>query len=158
MPLSFSNHAQELTYTAVVNYLSNSLFKDSMRLLDDMPRIAVLYQNTTLIEIDVLAWEVHPWEASELAIVRASSMVTLGSGISAELVEYLLTENRRMRFGAFQLDEAGQAVFAHSILGGEEMDLMELQTCILSVATIAATYEDIVTEKFGNRQTIATLG
>lgn len=148
MPLTFTNHAQELTYTTVVDYLSHSLFKTSMRVLDDVPRVAVLYQENTLIEIDVLAWEVHPWDESELAIVRASSVVTLGSGIKPELVEYLLAENRRMRFGAFQLDEAGQVVFAHSVLGGEAMDVMELQTCILSVATIAATYGDIVTEKF----------
>jgi len=33
-----------------------------------------------------------------------------------------------MRFGAFQLGNANQVLFANSILGGENMDLMELQT------------------------------
>jgi len=41
-------------------------------------------------------------------------------------------------------------LFANSILGGENMDLMELQTRILSVVTIADTYDDIITEKFVN--------
>jgi hypothetical protein len=45
------------------------------------------------------------------------------------------------------LDESGQVVFTHSILGGENMDLLELQTCILSVAAIAANYTSILAER-----------
>ena len=64
-------------------------------------------------------------------------------------MHFLLTENRRMRFGAFHLDDTDQILFAESVLGGDNMDLMELQTCILSVATIADTYDDIITNRFG---------
>jgi Putative bacterial sensory transduction regulator len=126
------------------------MFKDSMQTVPDSPRFCLLYNQATLIEVDVLPWDVHPWEASELALVRAASHITVGMYQSAELTQFLLTENRKMRFGAFQLDEAGQIVFAHTILGGEDMDLLELQTCILSVAAIATTYDDIVSEKFGS--------
>jgi hypothetical protein len=108
----------------------------------------LLYQKSTLIEVDILPWEIHPWDNSELAIVRASSCITIGSHIAADLTQYLLTENRKMRFGAFQFDESGLTWFSHSILGGENMDLQELQTCILSVAAIATSYEDIIMEKF----------
>jgi len=34
------------------------------------------------------------------------------------------------------------------------MDLMELQTRILSVVTIADTYDDIITEKFGGQRAV----
>ena len=57
-----------------------------------------------------------------------------------------------MRFGSFHLDEAGQVVFSESVLGGEEMSLMELQTCILSVVTIADTYDDIIAQRFGGQR------
>ncbi|MBD2462892.1 hypothetical protein H6G89_17775 [Oscillatoria sp. FACHB-1407] len=148
MAISFSNPAQELTYQKVAEYLASSMFKNSMRARTDMPRFDLLYQGTTLIEVDVLPWEVHPWENSELATVRASSHITVGDTSVAAVTHFLLAENRKMRFGAFQLDESGQVVFADSILGGENMDLLELQTCILSVAAIANSYSDIIAQKF----------
>jgi len=43
--------------------------------------------------------------------------VTVGTRIDAELMQYLLSENRRMRFGAF-LEAQNQVLFANSILGG----------------------------------------
>ncbi|HEY9618953.1 MAG TPA: hypothetical protein V6C78_01220 [Crinalium sp.] len=152
MTTSFVNHAQEATYQRVADYLAASLFKNSMRSLPDSPRFCLLYQQSTLIEVDVLPWEVHPWDESELALVRAASHITVGRYQSADLTQFLLSENRKMRFGAFQLDEAGQVIFAHTILGGNDMDLLELQTCILSVAAIATTYDDIITETFGSGQ------
>jgi hypothetical protein len=149
MSLSFVNHAHDVTYQRVADYLAASMFKDTMRALPDSPRFCLLYNQATLIEVDVLPWEVHPWENSELALVRAASHLTVGTYQSAELTQFLLAENRKMRFGAFQLDEAGQIVFAHTILGGDDMDMLEVQTCILSVAAIATTYDDIISEKFG---------
>lgn len=140
MLLPFTNSVQEQTYHQVANYLKSSMFKNSMRTLPDVPKFYLLYQESTLVEVEVLPWDIHPWEKSEMAIVRAYSYLTVGSGVEADLLQHLLAENRRMRFGAFQLDEAGQVLFAHSILGGENMDLLELQTCILSVAAIAANY------------------
>lgn len=145
MAISFVNHAQELTYNRTLEYLQSSMFKDSMHVLEDEPKFNLLYKETTLIEVEVLPWEIHPWEDSELAIVRASSHITVGSTVDADLIQFLLSENRKMRFGAFQLDEAGQILFVHSILGGENMDLLELESCLLSVAAIATRYDDIIT-------------
>jgi hypothetical protein len=153
MTLTFINSAQELTYQRVVEYLNNSMFKPSLRVYDDRPRFDLLYQNATVIEVDVLPWEVHPWDDSELAIVRATSYVALGDGqIDQDIMKFLMGENRRMRFGAFQLDEAGHVLFSHSILGGESMDLRELQACLLSVAAIATSYSDVIEERFSGRQ------
>jgi hypothetical protein len=62
-----------------------------------------------------------------------------------------------MRFGAFHLDDANQVLFSESVLGGENMDLMELQTCILSVVTIADTYDDMIAQRFGGYRAIDQL-
>ncbi|WP_035991395.1 T3SS (YopN, CesT) and YbjN peptide-binding chaperone 1 [Leptolyngbya sp. KIOST-1] len=157
MPISFASNVQALTYTKVADYLQTAaLFKDNLRAYGDIPRFDVLY-GSTLVEIEVLPWEVHPWEKADLATVRATSCVTIGSTIDHELMHFLLTENRRMRFGAFHLDEANQVLFAESVLGGENMDLMELQTCILSVVTIADTYDDIIAQRFGGKRAIDRL-
>ncbi|MBD1872279.1 hypothetical protein H6F75_02190 [Nodosilinea sp. FACHB-131] len=157
MAISFVSNVQALTYTKVAEYLQTAdLFKDSLRVYPDIPQFDILY-GSTLVEIEVMPWEVHPWEKANLATVRATSCVTVGSTIDHELMHFLLTENRRMRFGAFHLDEANQVLFAENVLGGENMDLMELQTCILSVVTIADTYDDIIAQRFGGRRAIDRL-
>jgi len=157
MPIQFINAVQELTYTKVADYLKASMFRNSMRTQTDQPKFDLLYQNSTLIEVEVLPWDINPWDETQLAIVKASSCVTIGSQGEVELMKYLLAENSKMRFGAFQLDESGQVLFTHTVLGGENMDLLELQTCILSVAAIATTYQDLITEQFGGQRAIDRL-
>ncbi len=148
MPITFTNPAQELTYHKVTDYLTTSeLFKNSVQVADDQPNFELIY-GSTRVGIQILAWDINPWDTPELVIVRACSCLTIGSPITLELTEYLLRENLRMRFGAFQLGDDHEILFAHNILGGEHLDLMELQTCILSVVTIADTYDDILTERF----------
>ncbi|HIK57369.1 MAG TPA: hypothetical protein IGS37_19670 [Synechococcales cyanobacterium M55_K2018_004] len=152
MSPNFTNTAQQIAYRKVADYLATSeLLKSSFRPVEDQASFHILY-GSTMVEVDILPWEFHPWEPQDLAIVRASSCVTIGSCIDFDLMQYLLGENRRMRFGGFHLDDAGQVVFSYSILGGENMDLMELQSCILSVVTIADTYDDIITQRFGGKR------
>jgi hypothetical protein len=154
MAVSFQNSVQAITYDRVADYLRQStLFQDALRPDPQRPKFDVLY-GSTLVEVEVLPWEDHPWQTAELATVRAMSCVTVGSGITAELMQFLLAENCRMRFGAFQLDDAGQVRFAESVLGGDGMDLMELQTCILAVVTIADTYDDLIRDRFGGYRAI----
>jgi hypothetical protein len=149
MPIAFTNQTQALTYRKVAEYLTTSeLFKNTVRSTDDQPKFNLIY-GSTKVGIRVLGWEVNPWDTPELTIVRACSCITVGSQITPELTEYLLRENLRMRFGAFQLGDNNEIFFAHNILGGEQLDVMELQTCILAVVTIADTYDDILTAKFG---------
>ena len=155
--IPFVSQAQSVTYQKVADYLTTSqLFKDSMRAIDDRPKFDLLYEST-MLEVEVLPWEIHPWEDSDMAIVRASSCVTIGTATDSDLMQYLLSENRRMHFGAFQLDDSNNVVFAESVLGGENLALVELQTCILCVAAIADTYDDIIAQRFGGLRAIDRL-
>ncbi len=152
MPVKFTNHVQELTYRKVADYLTTSkFFKDTVQPISDRPKFELTY-GSTKFSISILAWDINPWDVGELAIVRACSCVTVGSRIDAELTEYLLRENLKMRFGAFELGNENQIFFAHNVLGGENMDLMELQTCILAVVAIADTYDEIIVQRFGGQQ------
>ena len=152
MAMPAPTSVEALTYQKVLDYLkSSTLFKNSLRTYPDQPKLDVLY-GSAMVEIEVLPWDVHPWDETDLATVRATSCITVGSSINDELMHYLLDENRRMRFGAFSLDEAGQVLFSESILGGDNMDLMELQACILSVVTIADTYDDMIARRFGGQR------
>jgi hypothetical protein len=153
--LDFDSKAQEIAYNKVWDYFSSSkLFNHAVRSHDTQPKFDLLHENA-MVEIEVLPWQINPWDHKNLAVVRAKSYVTIGSVMQSELMQFLLSENSRMRFGAFHLDDANQVVFADSILGGENMDLMELQTCILSVVTIAHNYDDLLVHKFGGKSAIA---
>lgn len=150
--MDFSNAAQELTYERVKEYLSNSPFKDSMRASEQRPYFDLSYQGTTPIELYILPWETHPYPDQDMAIVRASSCVAIGCGPELELLRFLLDENRKMRFGAFQTDEADAVFFANRILGGQHMDPTELEVCLLSVGAIATRYSTIIVDKFGGQR------
>jgi hypothetical protein len=153
--LVFDHATQELTYHSVKDYLQSSpLFQCSLEMSTHRPRFQVSY-GSAQVDIEVSNWAFHPWNvAQDMAIVTASSCVTQGSTITPELTEYLLRENRRMRFGGFQLDETSNIWFSHSILGGDHMDLMELQSCILAVVTIADHYDDALVEAYGGKRSI----
>ncbi|AFY71253.1 hypothetical protein Pse7367_3003 [Thalassoporum mexicanum PCC 7367] len=153
--IEFTSKAQSVAYKKVFDYLSGSkLFQNSVRADHVQPKFDLLHDGT-MVEVEVLPWEKNPWDHNNLAVVRAQSYITIGSAMQAELMQFLLSENSKMRFGAFHLDDANQVVFAESILGGENMDMMELQTCILSVVTIARNYDDLLVGKFGGQSAIA---
>ncbi len=152
--MKFTNAAQELTYKRIQDYLSTSVFKDTVRASAEEPYLELLYQDTTLIELYVLPWDTHPYPDMELAIVRASSCVAIGCGPELELLRFLLDENRKMRFGSFQTDEAGTVFFANRILGGKHMDPTELEVCLLSVGAIATRYSDIIIDKFDGQRAL----
>ena len=152
--MKFTNGAQELTYGRVQDYLNGSVFKSTVRASDERPYFDLIYQETTLLELYVLPWDTHPYPDKELAIVRASSCVAIGCGPELDLLRFLLDENRKMRFGSFQTDEAGTVFFANRILGGKHMDPTELEVCLLSVGAIASRYSDIMIDKFDGRRAL----
>ncbi|MEM6447771.1 MAG: hypothetical protein AAF704_14595 [Cyanobacteria bacterium P01_D01_bin.123] len=145
--LQFASEAQEATYYKVKEYLeASTLFQDAMRVVPEEVRIDIIHE-TRVVRVEVLPWQVNPWDkGSELAIVRASSRLTIDGNIDTRLMHHLLRENARMRFGAFQLDDNNEVVFSDTVLGGSNMDLFEMQTCILAVATVAVTYDSIIDE------------
>jgi len=150
--LSFASETEKLTYEKIAEYFSNStLFRNTVKSSDTKPRFDLTY-GSAHVTVEILPWEIHPWEERELVLVHVISGVTCNTEITPEFMEFLLRENQRMRFGAFHLGEHGEVLFSNKILGGEEMGLLELQSCILAVVTIADTYDDIIATQFGGQR------
>ncbi|MEO0852460.1 MAG: hypothetical protein AAFY15_03000 [Cyanobacteria bacterium J06648_11] len=147
MAVQFASKAQAVTYAKVKEYLeASTMFKDAMRVVEGESRFDIIYEDR-VVRVEILPWQVNPWDkGSELAIVRASSRLTMGGFVDPKHMHHLLQENARMRFGAFQLNENDDVVFADTVLGVESMDLFEMQTCILAVATVATAYTNIIEE------------
>lgn len=151
--MQFTNSTQELTYERVQNYLETSPFSQTIRPSTEQPNFDLLYQDTTLIELHILPWDTHPYPGKEMAIVYARSCIAVGCSPELEVLRFLLDENRKLRFGSFQTDEAGAVFFANRILGGKHMDPTELEVCLLSVGAIANRYSDII-DQFNDQQAL----
>lgn len=71
---------------------------------------------------------------------------------SPELGHFLLTTNHTLGFGAFSYDPRHQAVWLRHTLLGTTLDLPELQTAVLAVATTAAGLDHEIQDRFGGRR------
>lgn len=90
---------------------------------------------------------VNPINETNSAISVMSWVVT-GAETTPELTRYLLGENYKIRFGAFQMDEVGDIAFEHAVHAGT-CSKEQLRYSVMSVAKIADDYDDAIRSKFG---------
>lgn len=83
--------------------------------------------------------------------VGVFSVTNLDVPFTAELGHYLLTTNHTLGFGAFSYDPVHQAVWLRHTLLGSTLDLPELQTAVIAIATTAARLDDQIRDRFGGR-------
>ena len=79
------------------------------------------------------------------------SVTNLDVPFTAELGRFLLTTNHTLGFGAFSYDPDHEAVWLRHTLLGSTLDLPELQTGVVAVATTAAQLDDLIRDRFGGR-------
>jgi hypothetical protein len=95
---------------------------------------------------------VFPWSEAD-AVITTRSYVVTGAELTPELMRYLLTENAGMRFGAFGLDEEGDIIFEHTIVGST-CDQKELESSVVHVARTADDYDDLIVERWGGERAL----
>ena len=83
--------------------------------------------------------------------VGVFSVTNLDVPFTTELAYYLLTTNHTLGFGAFSYDPAHRAVWLRHTLLGSTLDLPELQTAVIAIATTAARLDDQIRDRFGGR-------
>jgi hypothetical protein len=140
--MEFLSTAQQECYEKIKPWM-HELFGSEVRLLDDMPVFEVTVGSTFAFV------QVAPWQHD--ATITARAYVVSGSDLKPELLLYLLRENDTMRFGAFGVDEAGDIVFQHAIVGST-CDKNELKATVASVVSIADQYDDRIVEEWGGRR------
>ncbi len=119
------------------------LFLSASKPLDDMPVFEVSVGSTFAFV------QVAPWH--EDATITARAYVASGADLNTELQLYLLRENDTMRFGAFGVDESGDIIFQHTIIGST-VDKNELKETVANVMRIADQYDDYIVEKWGGKR------
>jgi hypothetical protein len=58
-----------------------------------------------------------------------------------------------MSFGAFGIDDEGDVIFEHTIVGST-CDQKELESSVIHVARTADDYDDIIVEKWGGERAL----
>jgi hypothetical protein len=95
---------------------------------------------------------VFPWGDDD-ALITTRSYVVTGIELTAELMRFLLHENAGMRFGAFGIDEDGDVIFEHSIVGST-CDQRELESSVTAVAATADEYDDRIVSRWGGERAL----
>lgn len=95
---------------------------------------------------------VFPWGEDD-AIINTRSYVVTGAELTPDLMLFLLKENSQMLFGAFGVDEHGDILFEHSIVGST-CDQKELESSVNAVLQVADDYDDIIVQKWGGERAL----
>ncbi len=84
--------------------------------------------------------------------VGVFSVTNVEVPFTPELGYFLLTTNHTLGFGAFSYDPRHGAIWLRHTLLGTALDLPELQTAVLAVATTAAGLDHEIKDRFGGRR------
>lgn len=143
--MNFKTKAQENIY-GKVEKLMTQIFGEMIKKPTDRP-VFLLQRGTTLTHVAVAPWG----EDDAVVIVRA--YVNYGADLAPDLLKHLLTENARMRFGAFGIDNDGDIFFEHTIVGST-CDKEEIKASVLAVAGTADRYDEPIRERWGGMREI----
>ena len=143
--MEFESQAQKECYERVLPWVTE-LFGGSVLRKPDMPVLGVM-QGSAFAQIGVF-----PWGDND-ALITTRSYVVTGIELTAELMRFLLYENAGMRFGAFGIDEDGDVIFEHSIVGST-CDQRELESSVTAVAAIADEYDDRIVSRWGGERAL----
>jgi hypothetical protein len=141
--MEFLSTAQQECYERIKPWMED-MFGSECRALDDAPVFEVSLGSTFAFV------QVSPWNDHD-AVINARAYVVSGANMSQELQLFLLRENDTMRFGSFGVDESGDIIFQHAIVGST-CDKNELKATVASVMTIADRYDDRIVEQWGGKR------
>jgi hypothetical protein len=141
--MEFHSEAQKQCYEKVAIWM-REMFGEQAMSREDRPSFGLVV-GSALSHIVV-----HPWGDDDSTITAFSYVVT-GAELTADLMKYLLQENDRVRFGAFSIDNEGDIIFSHTIVGST-CDKEELRTSVMFVAKLADDYDDKIVARFGGQR------
>jgi len=108
--MEFENEAQKSCYETVATWLKEIWGEAFLRFSDDVPA-AIIDYGSTLGQVAIVPW------GDDDAVVAVRAIVVREAELSKDLLEYLLRKNHNMRFGAFEIDDDGNVIFRHTIVG-----------------------------------------
>jgi hypothetical protein len=140
--MEFKTAAQKECYEKIAPWVKE-IFGTFVFAREDVPAFVVTV-GTAMAQVGPF-----PWGDNDATITTRSYVVT-GAEFVADLMEFLLHENDRMRFGAFGVDDDKDIFFEHTIVGST-CDKEELKASILAVILTADQYDEKITSRWGGQ-------
>jgi hypothetical protein len=94
--------------------------------------------------------EVRVLPVGSQILVRSLSPVTIGTPMTQDLLQFLLTENANMLFGAFGIGPRNEIVFSHAIMA-TSLDVHELGSSVSAVVNTADKYDNQIVTRWGGK-------
>ncbi|WP_448380454.1 T3SS (YopN, CesT) and YbjN peptide-binding chaperone 1 [Gloeomargarita sp.] len=145
----FESAPQQACYEKIRPWMQE-LFGDKVQIREDLP-IFIIPRGSAYAAVEVLPW------TEDDAIVCTWSYVVKGAELKPELLQYLLRKNTEIPFGAFGIDEDGDILLEHAIVGST-CDRKELETSAKSIMEMADRYDDEISALAGGQRAADRLG
>ena len=143
--MEFKTPAQQACYEKVLPWMKE-IVGDFATPREDMPIITV-YVGSAIAQVGVFSWGEND------ATVTSRAYVVTGADLTQDLMKYLLNETADMRFGGFGLDNDGDILFQHAIVGSRA-DKEELRASVMAVIITADEYDDKIVARWGGQRAL----
>jgi len=143
--MEFSTQAQKACYEKIAPWMKE-LFGEFAQARENAP-VFVVMVGSALAQTIVLPW------GDEDATITTRAYVVSGAELTPDLMHYLLRENADMRFGAFGVDDDGDILFEHTIVGST-CDKEELKASVMAVVVTTDRYDDQIVARWGGQRAL----
>jgi hypothetical protein len=140
----FTNKIQKKCYQKIKPWIEE-LFGEIVVVDNHIPLFSIPFRSAIAHVI------INPWQDD--AVITTRAYVVSGANLIPDLLFFLLRKNASMRFGAFGIDEDGEIVFEHNIVGST-CDKEELNASVIEVMRMADKYDDEIIRKWGGKRAI----
>lgn len=142
--MEFKTQAQQDSFKKVRDWMDELFSHIPWEVLDE-PGVG-LFMGSAWVEV-----RLYPW--NEDSVINIRSTVVSEAKLDATLQNFLLRENAELRFGAFSLNEAGDILFEHTIVGST-CDPQELEASVMAVLQAADDYDDQIVSRWGGKRAL----
>lgn len=142
--MEFQTQAQQECHAKVASWMDDLFEQIPWEKLDE-PGFG-LFMGSAWVEV-----RIYPWQ--EDSVINIRSNVVSGAKMAADLQAHLLRENAEMRFGAFSVNDAGDILFEHTIVGST-CDPNELEASVNAVLAAADNYDDQIVQRWGGERAL----
>jgi hypothetical protein len=144
--MNLRTRAQQSCYEKIKVWLQE-LYQNDVYMPDDELPIFALHSGSAIAVVEVQDY------GDDEALISIWSYVVTGAAIKQDLLDYLLRQNNKIKFGGFSLDPEDDILF-HAELVGSTCDKKEIETSVTAVLHTADEYDDIIVKTWGGERAI----
>jgi hypothetical protein len=140
--MEFESEVQKEIYEKIKPWMTE-IFGEFATAHEDTPTFGIMV-GSAYTQMGIFAW------GKDDAAITTRSYVVTGAELTPDLMLYLLSENDKVRFGAFGVDPEKDIFFEHTIVGST-CDKEEIRASVMAVVLTSDKYDDEIVAKWGGQ-------